>query len=89
MRATPPPAPPPPRALIALDSQKHLAAIATALASADEPDALREKLATYLAELRTAPACKPITDAMSSASLKLQQSFADLLAYLLEHRAAK
>ena len=47
------------RALIALDSQKHLAAIGAALASADEPDALREKLATYLAEVRTPPACSP------------------------------
>jgi len=67
------------RALLALDPEKYTTVIAATLASADEPDALREKLAGFLADLRTAAACQPITAAMPNASLKLQQSFAAAL----------
>ena len=68
------------RALIALDSKQHLAAIVTALASADEPDALREKLALHVADSST----QAVAGAMPNASLKLQQSFA---AALSQHRS--
>ena len=52
---------------------------APALASADEPDALREKLAVALGSITSPSACQVVADAMPSASTKLQQSFAAAL----------
>ena len=49
--------------------------LSAALASADEPDALREKIAVALA----AHASQSVADAMPSASTRLQQSFATAL----------
>ncbi len=67
------------RALIAFRSDEDIAAVGTALASADEPDSLREKLAVYLAEIPIPSICKRVTDAMTTAPFKLQQAFATAL----------
>ena len=66
-------------ALIALDLKGNVAAVGAALASAEESDSFREKLATYLGEIPSPSVCKRITDAMLTASSKLQQSFATAL----------
>ena len=67
------------RTLIALDSSTHAAAIAAAIASADEPDALRERLAVVLGEVKSPGVCQRVADAMPTASSRLQQSFATAL----------
>ncbi len=56
-----------------------LAAIGTAVGNAEETDGLREKLATGLGEITSPSVCKLVTDAMPTASLKLQQRFAAAL----------
>ena len=66
-------------ALLALDLKGNVAAIGDALASADEPDFFREKLATYLGEIRSPSVCKLVADALPTASSKLQRSFATAL----------
>ena len=53
----------------------NLSYFAAAIASADEPDALREKLAVALGSI----ASEPIVNAMPTASAKLQQAFATAL----------
>ena len=64
------------RALISFqDDAAVKGQIATALASADEPDALREKLAVALSGV----ASQAVANAMPSASTKLQQSFSAAL----------
>ena len=74
------------RALIALRSggsdangTESLESIGAAVASADEPDSLREKLAGYLGEITSPSICQRVADAMPTASFKLQQSFATAL----------
>ncbi|MEO8351660.1 MAG: PVC-type heme-binding CxxCH protein [Chthoniobacteraceae bacterium] len=56
-----------------------LAAIGSAVANSEETDELRGKLATGLGEITSPSVCKRVTDAMPSASLKLQQRFAAAL----------
>ncbi len=56
-----------------------LATLGTALANAEEPDALREKLAVCLGEIPSPAVCQRVADAMPTASFKLQQSFAAAL----------
>ena len=74
------------RALIALrssasdaDGMESLESIGAAIASADEPDSLREKLAGYLGEITSPSICQRVADAMPTASFKLQQSFSAAL----------
>jgi hypothetical protein len=74
------------RALVALrsggsdaNSMESLESIGAAIASADEPDSLREKLAGYLGEITSPSICQRVADAMPTASFKLQQSFATAL----------
>ena len=69
------------RALIAMraDDGATLATISAALASADEPDSLREKLATFLGEINSPSVCQRVADAMPTASSKLQRAFAAAL----------
>ena len=54
-------------------------AFAAVLASAEEPDALREKIAVALGSINSPSICRLVADAMPSASAKLQQSFANAL----------
>ena len=67
------------RALIALQNGEWLDPIGKAIANAGEPDALREKLAAYLGEVKSPAACQRVADAMPSAPLKLQRAFAAAL----------
>lgn len=66
-------------ALIAFHSDADLAVIGDALANADEPDSLREKLAAHLGEVGDPAVCKRVTDAMATAPFKLQKAFASAL----------
>jgi putative heme-binding domain-containing protein len=54
-------------------------ALSAVLASAEEPDALREKIAVVLGSVTSPTVCRIVADAMPSASSKLQQSFATAL----------
>ncbi len=72
------------RALITLQGEDIakpavLAPFAAALASADEPDALRAKIATALGEIKSPAVARRIAEAMPTASSKLQQAFATAL----------
>ncbi|MEQ1852751.1 MAG: c-type cytochrome, partial [Chthoniobacteraceae bacterium] len=69
------------RGLIAFrdEGAGSLSRIAAALTSADEPAALRERLAVALGEVRSPGVCKLVADAMSTAPARLQQSFAAAL----------
>ena len=66
-------------ALIAFHAGDAISVIGHAVASADEPDSFREKLATYLGEISSPGVCQHIADAMTTAPFKLQQSFAAAL----------
>ncbi|MEO7319831.1 MAG: c-type cytochrome, partial [Chthoniobacteraceae bacterium] len=65
------------RALIAFGS--HIDAVGATLASTEEPDSFREKLATHLGAVTSPSMCKRVADAMTTAPFKLQQSFATAL----------
>ena len=57
----------------------NLTALSAVLTNADEPDALREKIAVALGSIASPSICRLVADAMPSASAKLQQSFATAL----------
>ena len=61
------------------EDKATLATVAAAIASADEPDALREKLAIALGEIKSPGICQSVADAMPTASSKLQRAFAAAL----------
>jgi putative heme-binding domain-containing protein len=54
-------------------------ALRSALASADEPDALRTQVAIALGSITSPGVCQMVADAMPSASARLQQGFATAL----------
>ena len=56
-----------------------LSALAAALSSADEPDALREQVAIALGSVTSPGICQLVADAMPTAPARLQQSFAGAL----------
>ncbi len=68
------------RALIAFQKdgaadRNWVAPFAAAIANAREPDAVREKFATYLGEITSPSICQRIADAMPNAPLRLQRAF--------------
>ncbi len=68
------------RALIAFQKdgaadRNWVAPFAAAIANTREPDAVREKFATYLGEISSPSICQHIANAMPSAPLKLQRAF--------------
>ena len=69
------------RALVAMqpEDKATLTTLSAALASADEPDLLREKLATFLGAINSPTVCQRVADALPTASSKLQRAFAAAL----------
>jgi putative heme-binding domain-containing protein len=71
------------KTLVAFRTEKNapdnFAALSDVLKSAEEPDALREKIAVALGSVKSPSICQMVADAMPSASAKLQQSFATAL----------
>jgi hypothetical protein len=67
------------RTLVALDVKGNEALLSKALADARESDALRGKIAAALGSVTSPSICQRVADALGSAPLPLQQTFASAL----------